>query len=536
MSLLPRTRRAVRAGLLVCLAVLMAAISAGPATAALATTPWAPLTPPWGASWSVYDVYAFGVTSLAAAGDGGHIAVSRDGGRSWKVVVPVGSEATAFTSIALATSGRGVVASGGMLLVTGDGGGTWRPPAYAGPGPSAAINDVALRGSRAVAVGDDGMILSSNDAGATWSVSASPTVSALTCVAIAGDGTVVAGSVAGEILVESADAWAIAGVVAGPVTSVAAAAAPAWGDGAPDLFAATAGDVLGSDDALAFASLPGLPDLSSEALPALAWADVPERSLLIAGSGSAGFFETPSRLWQSASSGLTGTTRAVAPGGQSVGYLLGVDGRLVRTLSAGREPATVTLSRTQIDVGGSTGLTATVRVGAPGVLRVRSRIPGRAWVTTRIIAWTAGDWNRRLSFTLSPTLTNEYALTFNYAGVSDQISRPVRVSVKPRIGTARSRYDLRVGDVFRFSGSVTPKLSGERSGAVDRPGRELAAGQPAAMGHASRRAHLGQPPVRDAQARDVSPARAPARHQGARGVLEPRGDRRDPLASAGRGI
>ena len=32
----------------------------------------------------------------------------------------------------------------------------------------------------------------------------------------------------------------------------------------------------------------------------------------------------------------------------------------------------------------------------------------------------------------------------------------------PRITTARSRYDLRTGAVFRFSGSVSPQLSGER--------------------------------------------------------------------------
>ncbi len=32
----------------------------------------------------------------------------------------------------------------------------------------------------------------------------------------------------------------------------------------------------------------------------------------------------------------------------------------------------------------------------------------------------------------------------------------------PRITTARSRYDLRTGDVFRFSGTVAPVLHGER--------------------------------------------------------------------------
>ena len=37
-----------------------------------------------------------------------------------------------------------------------------------------------------------------------------------------------------------------------------------------------------------------------------------------------------------------------------------------------------------------------------------------------------------------------------------------QVVAVPRINTARSRYDLRTGAVFRFSGSVAPQLSGER--------------------------------------------------------------------------
>ena len=136
------------------------------------------------------------------------------------------SSAAVFTAIAVDPSGRGIVASGGLLLVTDDWGSTWRAPFYIGPGPGAAINDIALRGSQAVAVGDDGLIMSSGDGGTTWTKLASPTVSPITCVAIAGDGTAVAGSSAGEILVGTADVWTLAGTVAGPVTSVAASDVP----------------------------------------------------------------------------------------------------------------------------------------------------------------------------------------------------------------------------------------------------------------------------------------------------------------------
>jgi len=453
-----------RTSMLTALAVSLALLCVGTASADAATTPWSPVAPPWGASWAINDVYAFGATGLAAAGDGGHIGVTRDGGRSWSVVVPGGLEATAFTAIAVDTSGRGVVASGGFLLVTDDGGSTWRAPSYIGPGAEAAINDVALRGSLAVAVGDGGVIMSSGDAGATWRKLASPTLSPITSVAIAGDGTAVAGSAAGEILIGAADVWALAGAVAGPVTTVAASTDPVWGDGRPDLFAATGSDVLGSDDALTFASLPGLPDLSSQPWPSLAWAGVPERSLLIAGAQNAGFFEPLSQLWLPGPSGLGGTARAVAPGGQSVAYLLATDGRLVRTMSAGREPATVQLTNTLILVGASTRLTATVRVGAPGVVLLRRRVPGRPWETAQTASWTSGDWNRRLSFLLNPSLTHEYRLEFKYGEATVELAPAAQVVVTPKIGTMRSRFELRVGDVYRFSGSITPTLPGARVG------------------------------------------------------------------------
>ncbi len=225
----PSIQRLSRAGLLVGLAACLAALWFGAAGAGAATAPWSPVALPWGASWSVYDVYAFGATSLAATGDEGHIAVTRDGGATWKVVVPGGFGATAFTAIALSTDGHGAVASGGLLLVTDDGGSTWSRARFLGPGAGAAINDIAVRGPVLVAVGEDGMIVSSDDSGATWRRSDSPTESALTSVAIAGDGTAVAGSVAGEILVDGGGGWQVAGVGAGPVTSVAASADPGVG-------------------------------------------------------------------------------------------------------------------------------------------------------------------------------------------------------------------------------------------------------------------------------------------------------------------
>jgi len=462
MMLHPRAHGPAGLTMFTAVAVLLALLCVCTASADPATSPWSPLPPPWGASSGINDIYAFGDTGLAVAGDDGHVGITRDGGGSWSVVVPRGFEAAVFTAIAVDTSGHGIVASGGHLLVTDDWGSTWRAPYYDGPAPEASINDVALRGSLAVAVGDDGMIMSSGDAGATWRRLTSPTTSAITCVAIAGDGTAVAGSAAGEVLVEAADVWALASTAAGPVTSVAASADPVWGDGQPDVFAAAGGDVLGGDGALTFTSLPGLPDLGSQPWPSMAWLGVPERSLLVAGSQDAGVFEPLSRLWLPGPTGLGDAVRVVAPGDQSVAYLLAADGRLARTMSAGRTPADIQFTLAGIVVGASTRLTATVHVGAPGTVLLRQRVPGRPWTTARTVTWTSGDWGRSLSFLLKPSLTHEYRLQFQYGKSMTELTPAGIVIVAPRITTARASFKLRVGDVFRFSGSISPALPGAK--------------------------------------------------------------------------
>jgi len=89
-------------------------------------------------------------------------------------------------------------------------------------------------------------------------------------------------------------------------------------------------------------------------------------------------------------------------------------------------------------------------------------VPGHLWTTFRRIDWAATDWGRRLTFTLGPTLTHDYELDFEYGGTTAQLAPAAQVVAVPRITTARSRYDLRVGAVFRFSGSVAPQLRGAR--------------------------------------------------------------------------
>ena len=235
----------------------------------------------------------------------------------------------------------------------------------------------------------------------------------------------------------------------------------AWGDGSPDLFAATAHAVLGSDDGATFAALPGLPDLSAAAWPAVAWAGRPDRSVVVAGAGQAGFLSSKG-AWSTGATGISAAIRAAAPGDQSVAYLLDAGGRLVRTLSAGRETASVKLTRSRVAAGASTRLSATVFVAAPGTVLVRGRVPGGPWSTLRKIAWTASDWKRTVGVALSPTLNHEYALEFEYGGATTLLAPVVTVTAVPKVKVTRTRYALRKGAVFRFSGSVTPQLKGER--------------------------------------------------------------------------
>ncbi len=164
----------------------------------------------------------------------------------------------------------------------------------------------------------------------------------------------------------------------------------------------------------------------------------------------------------SSSSGLASAMLALAPADQSVAYLLGADGAIVRTLSAGRQPATARVDKARIRAGATTRLSARVRIAAPGDLLVQSRVPGKPWQTEQTIAWTPADWDTTRSWSFSPSLTHDYALSFRYGGTTVPLTAATRVVVVPKVLTARSRYDLRRGAIFRFSGTVAPRLNGER--------------------------------------------------------------------------
>jgi len=469
---LPGRRRLTPLTTVMATVALLAAGLLAPATAA-ADKGWQQVQRPWAPRWQVTDITAFRPSGLAAVGAGGQIGVSHDGGVTWLVTVPSGYAATTFSAVAFNAAGAGVVASGGLLLVTADSGHSWHAPVFAGLGPGTRIHDVAMAGKIAVAVGDDGVIVSSADSGATWHKLASPTSADLMTVAVAGDGTGVAGSSTGEVLTGKDDTWAVTGDAGEAVMAVAAAPDPIWGDGRPDLLVATASEMLGSDDGSSFNSV-SVPPPAPYATPwhDLTWVGRPARTFLVGGSGAAGFYATSSADRLLTQTGFAGSVCAAAPGTQSVAYVLSPGGYVARTLSAGRKPTATQLSVSQVTAGRRVRFTALMNIAAPGRVRLERRVPGRAWRLAKNVAWSATDWQKSLTLDLRPTLSQQFRVRFVYGGAKNTLAPVSRLVVAPRLTPDHLRYDLRVGDVYRFAGSVFPGLTHERIGLfTDRGGR-----------------------------------------------------------------
>jgi photosystem II stability/assembly factor-like uncharacterized protein len=445
-------------------ALLVAALAA--ATPALAVPPaWRAVTQPWPTA-PASDLAAFAPSGLAAAGPNGLAAVSGDGGVTWLSRAPALQGITAdLKGIAFRDADHGVVVgAAGTLLVTSDGGVTWRTTGISGRPPSGTLRDVALAGMAGCAVGDGGALLRTSDGGETWRVLDSPTTEDLRAVAVAGDGTIVAGGGGGVVICGSGDGLDVVAQTEAPVTAVAAAASPVWGDGTADLVASGGNDVLASDDGATFAPLIAAPWYGITAWPAVTWLGVPGAGVLLAGeAGGAGFYWLADGAWQTSRTGLAGNARvATAPGGQSVAYVLDVRGRAVRTLSAGRTAAPQRLSKRTITAGAASDLTATVNIGAPGTLILERRVVGSTWKDQELRTWTAGGWGSALVFPLRPLLTTDYRLRFAYGGTRTVVGATVRVTVRPRLSPDKLKIAVSRGGVYRFAGNVYPGLRGEK--------------------------------------------------------------------------
>ena len=443
--------------LLVALLALPLVALCGPAPAR--ASGWQPVARPWAGPATARDIAAFGATGLAAAGDDGQVAVSLDGGATWSWHGPAGFGSTSFGAVAFSSAQSGIVASGGVVLVTTDGGRSWRSPVFHGAAPTGQIADIAFLGKVGYFVGAGGMIFATTDGGSSWQEAASPTAADVVAVAVSGDGTAIAGTRAGEVLVRSAGSWGVAATLADPVSAVAASASPTPGDGDPDLFVSAGWAVLGSDDGVTFAALPGVP---AAPWPGLAWLGLPGRSSILAGPGGAGLWTPTPATWLPTDPGVSGVRQAAAPGGQSTAYLLTSTGGIVRTLSAGLDSASAALSKKDMTVGSSVALTSVVRIAAPGIAEIDSRVPGRDWAVVKSYPWSQPLWNQSLRLKLTPSLTTEYRVRFRYGGSWTTLTTSAPVEVRPKIIQRVRRYLLQRGNVYRFSGRITPALRGER--------------------------------------------------------------------------
>jgi photosystem II stability/assembly factor-like uncharacterized protein len=349
----------------------IAALAAAPVPATAAPAAWELLPRPWTDPAPATDVSAFAPAGLVACGPAGRVALSTDGGLTWRSRGPSAQGYTGdLTSVDFTDALHGVAAGpAGALFVTADGGVTWRTPAFIGAPPSQTILDVDLRGTSGYAVGAAGTLLATTTGGESWRVLASPVATDLTGIAVAGDGTAMLAAASGEVLMGRPGGWTLAGPLDGPPLAVAATEAASWLGATPGLFVSDGYTVSGSLDASTLTEVVSSPYAGSPVWPALAWVGRPAGALLLAGpSGSALFHSTQGGADSSGTTGGAAAVRAAAPGAQSVAYVLDDEGRVARSLSAGRSPADLASSRSSLVVGTSVRLSTTVRIAAPGAV------------------------------------------------------------------------------------------------------------------------------------------------------------------------
>ena len=456
----PPTRR-----LLLLFIVAAACVSQSGAIASAATpAPWRLVQRPWSDGVPVSDIAAAGPSFLAAAGAQGRVAVSFMRGDTWTFRSPAAQGFVAdLLGIAFSDAERGVaVGTGGTLLVTSDGGSTWVVPTIIGKPPAVALNDVALAGLRAVAVGDGGAALESTDGGASWRTLDVPTAADLGRVAVAEDGMVVVGADDGSLLVRRRGTWS-ATTLERPITSVAARLSPPDGASKMRIVASSGWDVAGSDDGVGFSPLLSVVYAGAAPWPSLAWSHVPQDELLIAGpAGDASFYAVTSPTVIPGADALGDPRAVTTTPAQSVAYVLGTDGRISRTVSSGRAPATLTSAASTITAGRQVALSSTVRIAAPGELVVERRVVGGVWRRAQRVVWATSDWQRVLDLGFSPIFSTEYRLRFVYDGFGPIVSPTRQVIVRPRLKPDVSRIVVSRGQTYRFRGAVYPTLLDER--------------------------------------------------------------------------
>ena len=438
-----------------------AAAALAPPAGASAAPAWTRLSDPFPAGVTLRGVATFGTSGVALVGSSGSVAISNDGGATWKLHKTSGGHALRAIAFSDAKHGFAVGPSGTVLEST-DGGVTWAPDPSAG---LATFSAVAASSGLVCALGATSITATTTPGAPSWTVETTPPASASSIVCGAGGFAAAAGA-GGVIVTRSAATtpatWTTATLApADNVVAVALAPKPVWGDGTPDLFAVSASGVQGSDDqGASFDSLPARPaSASGSSQLSAACLGGPHPVLLVGGqNGLLERYSLDSGTWRASRGRLTGDIVGCAAGPGSVAYALSAHG-IERTVSYGASAAKLTAAPTTVTVGGKVQFAVSTPILAGGTLTLDARPAGGVWRPLVSRAWSA-TLPSFPGVSDAPQRTTQYRLRFMYAGKTAATSPVVTVGVRPVIVLNESSLHARQGTAYRLTGHVSPTESG----------------------------------------------------------------------------
>jgi hypothetical protein len=452
---------------LVAVAVVLAA--AGGAAAALASPAaassapaWTKLTDPFPAGVTLRSVATFGPSGVALLGSSRSIAISQDGGTTWKLHMTSGGRALQALAFADANDGFAVGPAGTMLEST-DGGATWASDPSTSLGTFSAV---AASATLICALGATSITATTAPAAPSWTIE-QPLTTSLSSIVCDAAGFAAAAGAGGTIMTRSAATspatWTTRTSLPANdnVVALALAPMPVWGNGTPDLFAVSASDVQGSDDqGASFTALPTRPaSVSGSSQLSAACLGGPHPRLLVGGqAGLLECYELGSGTWHVARGPLAGDIVACAAGPGSVAYAVSAAG-IERTLSYGDPASTLTATPATVTTGAKVHFAISSSILADGTLILDRRPAGGSWQQMVSHSWSSSLPNFP-AVNDSPQRTTQYRLRFVYAHRTAMTSRAVTVSVRPTIVVNQSSLHLRKGAAYRLTGQVLPAENG----------------------------------------------------------------------------
>ncbi len=457
--------------LLILLGLILLVFQACPATVQ-ALPGWSVMARPFGQDGLPRAAMAFGDTGAVVVGQGGRVAVSGDGGRTWNDISATVLTSSTLRGAAFSDAGHGVVVGDKATLLVGapDDQGVfgWTTPALPAA-PTADLRDVTMRGTVGYAVGTKGVVLQTVDGGKTWRRESVATGATLRAVAMSADGQVVAAvGDGGTMVIKKGGSWALSETsTSADLLDVAVPADSTLGV----VYCCSSERVFslqGIGPAKRLAAQPLLP--AGAVIRALALIETSTRTRLVVG-GSGGWlagFALGGSAWAKQTGGASSTVTSFAAAGDGICYATTADGRVQRTLSGGA-PFTLRLKASPavsssdygaiITLGGSVVLSGSTSILAPGILALQALPSGET--TWHTIA-TGGSGAVTMSDAESPQKTTSYRLRFIFANASAATGVKLSVGVRHRVSVTQMTYRLSVHDVFRVRGSVAPKASAGR--------------------------------------------------------------------------